>query len=445
VVDNAAFAALGTGHGGGAQRNDGQLRQGFDVDDGAGMSTERLTADGVRAMRNPMAAPAAEPYGPARSEVLNEAGFSAAQHEIASWPGYAPTPLRCLPGLAARLGLAAVHYKDEGERFGLKSFKALGGAYAVYRLLAQAIARRTDSPLPGAAAILSGRWREFARDITVTCATDGNHGRSVAWGAQLFGCRCVIFIHSTVSEGRRAAIAKYGAQVIRVPGNYDDSVRHADVQARANGWMVVSDTTYEGYRKIPIDVMHGYGLMSREIVGQLGDESPTHVFVQAGVGALAASVAAAFWLAWGERRPQMVVVEPTNAACHLESARAGHPVAVTGALDTIQAGLACGEVSPAAWKIVSAAANCFVAIDDRYALDAVRALANPVDGDQAIVSGETGATGLGALFAARDLPALRDLIGLDAGSRVVLLGSEGDTDPEIYSQITGRCAAQVRG
>jgi len=408
------------------------------------MSAERLTADGVRAMRNPMAAPVSEPYGSARSEVLNTAGFSAAHSEISSWPGYAPTPLRCLPGLAAGHGLAAVHYKDEGERFGLKSFKALGGAYAVCRLLAQVIARRTDSPTPSGAAVLSGRWREIAREITVTCATDGNHGRSVAWGAQLFGCRCVIFIHSTVSEGRRAAIATYGAQVIRVPGNYDDSVLHADAQARAKGWTVVSDTTYEGYRQIPIDVMHGYGLMSREIVGQLGDNPPTHVFVQAGVGALAASVTAAFWLAWGERRPRVVVVEPTNAACHLESARAGHPVAVTGALDTIQAGLACGEVSPAAWEIVSGAANCFVAIDDRYALEAVRALANPVSGDRAIVSGETGATGLGVLFAARDVPALRELIHLDAGSRVVLLGSEGDTDPEIYRQITGRSAAQVR-
>jgi len=408
------------------------------------MSTELLTAKGLRAMRNALAAPVSEPYGSARSEVLNAAGFSAAQSEISSWPGYAPTPLRCLPGLAARHGVAAVHYKDEGERFGLKSFKALGGAYAVYRLLAQIIARRTDIPLPVAAAVLSGRWRMITSDITVTCATDGNHGRSVAWGAQLFGCRCVIFIHSMVSEGRRAAIAKYGAQVIRVSGNYDDSVRHADAQARAKGWTVVSDTTYEGYRQIPIDVMHGYGVMSREIVGLLGDDSPTHVFVQAGVGALAASVSAAFWLAWGERRPRVVVVEPTNAACHLESARAGRAVAITGALNTIQAGLACGEVSPAAWEIVSGAADCFVAIDDRYALEAVRALANPVGGDRAIVSGETGATGLGVLFAARDLPALRELIQLDARSRVVLLGSEGDTDPEIYRQITGRSAAQVR-
>ncbi|WP_418320213.1 diaminopropionate ammonia-lyase [Piscinibacter sakaiensis] len=408
------------------------------------MSFELLTTDGVRAMRNPSAAPASEPYGPVRSEILNDAGFNAAQREICQWPGYAPTPLRELPALAERLGVASVHYKDEGDRFGLKSFKALGGAYAVYRLLAQAIARRNGGEPVRAADVVAGRWREVVKDITVTCATDGNHGRSVAWGAQLFGCRCVIYIHATVSEGRGAAIAKYGAEVIRVRGNYDDSVRHADAQAKANGWTVVSDTTYEGYRAIPIDVMHGYGVMSREIVEQIGATPPTHVIVQAGVGALAASVAAAFWLAWGDKRPKLVIVEPTEADCYLQSAQAGKPVAVTGALDTVMAGLACGEVSPAAWEIVSAAADGYLAIDDHYALDGVRLFANPQRGDPAIVSGETGATGLGALLAAREHRELAELLGIDAQSRVLLLGSEGDTDPEIYRQITGRSAEAVR-
>lgn len=399
--------------------------------------------DGWRGCRNSAAAPAAEVYGTARATVLNAGGFDAAEAAIVRWPGYAPTPLVALPALAQRLGLAALHYKDEGPRFGLRSFKALGGAYAVYRLLAQAVARETGGPPPGADELLGGRWRDVARRITVTCATDGNHGRSVAWGAQLFGCRCVIYIHATVSEGRRAAIARYGAEVVRVPGNYDDSVRHADAQAKAHGWTVVSDTTYEGYREIPIDVMHGYGVLSRELVRQLG-EPPTHVLVQAGVGAFAASVAAVFWLAWGPRRPRFIVVEPTHADCHLQSALAGHPVAVTGDLDTVMAGLACGEVSPAAWEIVSTAADAFVAIDDRFALDGVRAFASPAGGDPAIVSGETGATGLAALLAAQADPALRALMGLDASSRVLLLGSEGDTDPDIYRQITGRSADEVR-
>ena len=408
------------------------------------MPTELLGADGWRGCRNPLAAPRDEAYGPARAAVLNDAGFAAAEAAITHWPGYAATPLRALPALASRLGLASLHYKDEGTRFGLKSFKALGGAYAVYRLLAQAVARHTGGAPPGAEELLSGRWRDRVSGLTVTCATDGNHGRSVAWGAQLFGCRCVIYIHATVSEGRRAAIARYGAEVVRVPGNYDDSVRHAESQARARGWTVVSDTTYEGYRDIPIDVMHGYGVMSREVVAQLR-QPPTHVLVQAGVGALAASVAAAFWLAWGLRRPRFVVVEPLQADCHLQSALAGRPVAVTGDLDTVMAGLACGEVSPAAWEIVSAAADAFVAVDDRYALDAVRAFANPAGDDPAIVSGETGATGLAALLAAREHPALHGLLGLDASSRVLLLGSEGDTDPDIYRRITGRTAEEVRG
>lgn len=408
------------------------------------MTTELLDRAGVRACRNPACAPAAEPYGAVRAAILDGAGFASAQREISHWPGYAASPLRSLPALAARLGVAELLYKDEGERFGLKSFKALGGAYAVYRLLAHAIAPHNGGEPASAADILSGRWAAQVAGITVTCATDGNHGRSVAWGAQLFGCRCVIYIHATVSEGRRAAIAHYGAEVVRVPGNYDDSVRHADAQAKAKGWTVVSDTTYEGYRAIPVDVMHGYGVMSGEITEQLGGEPPSHVLVQAGVGALAASVAAAFWLAWGERRPQLVVIEPTGADCHLRSAQAGRAVAVTGALDTVMAGLACGEVSPAAWEIVRTAANAFVAIDDRYALEAVRVFAGPTGADPAIVSGETGAAGLAALLATAQLPALRQLLGLNANARVLLLGSEGDTDPEIYQRITGKTAQQVR-
>ena len=376
--------------------------------------------------------------------MLNQAGFDSAQQEIMHWPGYRATALRELPGLARHLGLAALAYKDEGERFGLKSFKALGGAYAVYRLLARHISQLNGGAPVTAAEILSGRWRQAAAAVTVTCATDGNHGRSVAWGAQLFGCRCVIYIHATVSEGRRSAIAAYGAEVLRVPGNYDDSVRHADAQARANAWTVVSDTTYEGYRDIPIDVMHGYGVMSREIIDQVGAAPPTHVMVQAGVGALAASVAAAFWLAWGARRPRLILVEPTEADCYFQSAQAGRPVVVHGALETAMAGLACGEVSPAAWTIVSAAATAYMTVDDRFALDAVRCFANPRSGDPAIVSGETGAAGLAALLGLQGRPELREQLELDDQARVLLLGSEGDTDPEIYRRITGRSAAEVR-
>jgi diaminopropionate ammonia-lyase len=379
-----------------------------------------MTAE-LRVAVNPRAAARDAGYGAA---ALTAAGFAAAEREIASWPGYAATPLVRLDGLARHLGLASLWYKDERGRFGLKSFKALGGAYAVRRVLV-----RQNRP---------------AREVTVTCATDGNHGRSVAWGARLAGCNCVIFIHATVSEGRAAAIRSYGAEVVRVPGNYDDAVRRAAAEAAERGWFVVSDTSYPGYRDVPVDVMHGYGVMAAEIRRQLlAEEVPTHVFVQVGVGALAAAICAAFWLAWGPRRPRFVAVEPERAACLLESIVAGRPVAVHGDLETVMAGLACGEVSELAWDVLGTGADAAVALGDDWALAAVRALANPRNGDPAIVAGETGGAGLAALLALRDHPDHGAQLALDAGARVLLLGSEGDTDPEIYRKIVGRPAEEV--
>ncbi|TAK49507.1 MAG: diaminopropionate ammonia-lyase [Betaproteobacteria bacterium] len=376
----------------------------------------------VRVLVNPRAAARAQPYPVALA--LDAEGFAVAAREISAWPGYAPTPLLELPALATALGLAELRYKDERGRFGLKSFKALGGAYAVRRVLSR-------QPRP-------------VQDVTVTCATDGNHGRSVAWGAQLFGCRCVIFIHETVSEGRAAAIRRYGAEVRRVKGNYDDAVRHAADAAAKNGWHVVSDTSYEGYRDVPRDVMHGYGVMAGEILAQWpADRVPTHVFVQAGVGALAAALCASFWLHWRERRPRCVVVEPSRADCFYRSIEAGRPVAVHGDLDTVMAGLACGEVSALAWEVLATGADAVVAIDDAYALEAVRVLAAPRAGDPVVVAGETGGAGLAALLALQARPELRAQLALGGDSAVLLLGSEGDTDPEIYRRIVGRSADEV--
>ena len=393
-----------------------------------------VEGSGIRVYRNPRAATRDARYASAGRRLLNDAGFAAAEEEITRWPGYEATPLRSLPALARKLGIAALQYKDEGGRFGLSSFKAIGGAYAVYRLLAKAVAAQHAGVRVTSRAMIDGAWRDIARSMTVTCATDGNHGRSVAWGARLFGCRCVIFVHENVSEGRCAAIAHYGADVRRVAGNYDDSVRHAAAEARRNGWTVVSDTTYEGYRDIPIDVMHGYGVMAREILRQTF-EPPTHVLVQAGVGALAASVCAAFWIAWGARRPSLVIVEPVAADCFFQSGLAGRPVEVTGSLQTVMAGLACGEVSPLAWEIVDAGANVYAEIDDRFALAAMRELARPAAGDPLIVAGETGASGLATLLAAAGHDAVWRELGLGATSRVLLIGSEGATDPAIYRRI----------
>jgi diaminopropionate ammonia-lyase len=398
----------------------------------------------ARAISNPAAAPPDEPYGAQRATVMSQAGFDAALAEISSWPGYATAPLHPLTALAAQLGLTSLWYKDERGRFGLGSFKALGGAYAVANVLRNKVMAARGLANVTSKQLLSGAFADTVGTATVTCATDGNHGRSVAWGAQLFGCRCVIFVHEHVSQGRRDAIARYGAEVREVKGNYDDAVRHAAATAKANGWTVVSDTSYPGYRDIPLDVMHGYGVMAAEVAQQMpGGTPPTHVFAQAGVGALAAAVCANFWLHWGERRPRFVVVEPLHADCVYRSLEAGQPVVVGGSLDTVMAGLACGEVSELAWEILHGGANAAVALDDAYALEAMRMLANPAAGDPPIVAGETGGAGLGALLAARDHPEMRATLALDEHSRVLLLGSEGDTDAAIYRQVVGRSAQEV--
>ncbi len=361
----------------------------------------------------------------------------AAREEIASWPGYAPTPLVDLRGLAAAAGLGRLLYKHEASRFGLGSFKALGGAYAVLRVLQDAL-ERAGMGRPDSTELRKGRFREATAGVTVTCATDGNHGRSVAWGARMFGCRCVIYLHETVSVVRERAIARFGAEIRRVPGTYDDAVRKAAEEAAAEGWIVVSDTSYPGYLEIPRHVMLGYAVMVEEITTQIPDrEPPTHLFLQGGVGGLAAAVAARFWQLYGEARPRVVVVEPDRAACLLESARRGAPVAVDGDLDTVMAGLACGEPSLLAWEILEVAAEDFLAVPDAAAVETMRLLAFPPAGDPPLVAGESAVAGLaGALLARRD-PRLARALELDGDSRVLLIGSEGATDPETWESLVG--------
>lgn len=350
-------------------------------------------------------------YGRRQQAVLNHEAFVAAHAEITSWDGYAPTPLVSLADIAREAGVARIDYKDESGRFGLGSFKALGGAYAVLRQV-----RGAGRP---------------AADIVVTCATDGNHGRSVAWGAKRFGCRCVIYIHETVSQGRADAIAAYGAEVRRVPGTYDDAVRQAAQDAAANGWIVVSDTSYPGYVDIPRDVMQGYTIMADEVLGQMA-APPTHVFLQAGVGGLAAAVCGHLWETLGDRRPRTVIVEPDRAACLFESARTGKATNVGGALDTAMAGLACGETSILAWEILEEGAEDFMTVTDEAAFACMQLLAPRV------VAGESAVAGLAGLLGAAARPDLARRLGLDENARVLLIGSEGDTDPALYRKIVGR-------
>ncbi|HEX2117036.1 MAG TPA: diaminopropionate ammonia-lyase, partial [Alphaproteobacteria bacterium] len=329
-------------------------------------------------------------------------------------------------------------YKDESGRFGLGSFKALGGAYAVLRQLQARLGGISSTELR------SGQHRASTAAVTVTCATDGNHGRSVAWGAQLFGCRCVIYIHEKVSQGRADAIARYGAQVRRVPGTYDDAVRQAARDADANGWIVVSDTSYPGYTEIPRDVMQGYTVMMDEALAQWPGAAPTHVFIQAGVGGLAAAVCGHLWETLREKRPRVVVVEPERAACLFESAAQGRAASIHGALDTMMAGLACGETSILAWEILEEGASDFLTVAEEAAATCMRLLADGVDGDPPVVAGESAVAGLAGLLGAAARPALARALGLDASSRVLLFGSEGDTDPALYEKIVGRSAHAVR-
>ncbi|RAI58524.1 diaminopropionate ammonia-lyase [Roseicella frigidaeris] len=365
--------------------------------------------------------------------VLPESGFRRAKEEITAWPGYAPTPLLALPELATAARVAAIHWKDEGGRFGLGSFKALGGAYAVMRLLQAELARRGLANAATAAELAEGGLREETRKLTVTCATDGNHGRSVAWGAERFGARCVIFVHAGVSQARRDAIARYGAEIREVPGTYDDAVRAAQRTAEAERWFVVSDTSYAGYTEVPRDVMQGYRLMAEEAAEAL-DQPPTHVFVQGGVGGVAAAVSVQMRARYGAAAPRLVVVEPEQAACLLASAEAGQPTALEGELDTLMAGLACGEPSLLAWQELERAAFAWMAVPDESAVDCMKLLARR---EPKVVAGESAVAGLaGLLLAARD-PFGRSMLGLEEGSRILLFGTEGATDPAQYARLTG--------
>ncbi len=359
--------------------------------------------------------------------VLPAGGYRRAKAEILAWPGYAPTPLHDAPGIAQQAGVATVSIKDEAGRFGLGSFKALGGAYAVGNVLLAELARRDVAPFATTADLVARRYD--CTSITVTCATDGNHGRSVAWGAQRFGAACCIFVHETVSPSRVDAIARFGAEIRRVPGTYDDAVRAAAAEAARRGWFVVSDTSWPGYTEVPRDVMQGYRLMADEALDQWQGSPPTHIFIQGGVGGLAAAVSVQA-RARLQPPPALVVVEPDRAACLLASAERGAPTAVGGALDTIMAGLACGEPSLIAWQELDRAAAAFLAIPDRAAVAAMRALAG-----LGIVSGESGAAGLaGFLLAAAD-PETRAALGLSAASCILLFSTEGATDPALYASL----------
>ena len=373
--------------------------------------------------------------------LLGAQGADAVAEILALREGHAPTPLHALDRLAREIGIGALHVKDEGHRLGLGSFKALGGAYALMKLVQEEAARQLGRPVP-AAELLSPAIRPVAGGMTFACATDGNHGRSVAQGAQLMGARAVIFVHSGVSDGRIAAIARYGAEIRRVQGNYDDSVAEAARVAEREGWTILSDTSWPGYEHIPGLVMQGYTMLVREALEQMG-QAPSHVFLQAGVGGFAAGVAGHLAMLLGKERPHITVVDPARAACLYERAKAGRVVKVAESEPTIMAMLECYEPSLIAFRVLERVADGFMTVEEDVAPEVMRRLATPLPGDPPVVSGESGGAGLAGLLAVLRQPDLAARIGLNGHARVLVINTEGATDPALYQSIVGRSPDDV--
>ncbi|MEX3949518.1 diaminopropionate ammonia-lyase [Paraburkholderia sp. EG287B] len=379
-------------------------------------------------------------YPETLGNILNVKSGDESRAWLARWELISPepTPLWDLSGAAARLGVARLGLKDESFRSPLGSFKALGAPIALMRLIMRLWPQQEIDPCK----LIEGRYGEMVTNLTVISATDGNHGKALAAAAQSIGCHCVIVLHANVSAEREAAIAAYGARIVRIAGNYDESVEHAAQLAKTNGWHVVSDTSYDGYEAIPRDVMQGYGTIAAEVIEQSGG-AWTHVFLQGGVGGLAAGVASYLWEHHGAARPRFIVVEPRQADCLYQSAIAGRAAKATGSVDSVMAGLACGETSPLAWQILEPCVDDFMLIDDEDAVDAMRSLATGAAGDVPVVSGESGAAGLAGLAKLMREPELARAAGLDANSRVLLISTEGATAPGVYAELVGASAQTV--
>lgn len=395
-----------------------------------------------RLLMNPQFIPDAH-YDAEAREVVSLERLDAVADELRRWPEYASTPLHRLEELALRCGVSQVFLKDESGRFGLGSFKAIGGAYGSLRVIQAELSARHGIEAD-ALALRSGSLADRTRDIVLACATDGNHGRAVAWAARTFGCGCEVYVPSIVSRSRRQKIEALGARVTRVKGTYDDAVRAVAAAAAERGWVVVSDQSYPGYETVPRDIMQGYAVLAHEVVDALGgNDLPTHVFVQAGVGGFAAAVCGYLWERFGPSRPTFVCVEPLAADCLYRSAAAGRVVAVPGDLDTVMVCLSAGEASLLGWKILGSGAAAFVAVDDAGAVEAMRFLARPGGRQTPLVVGESGAAGVAGLMAVCEDADARRQLELDAGSRVLLFATEGATDEHAYAALVGCSPEEV--
>ena len=375
------------------------------------------------------------------TELFNQDEISKVRSFHRTLPDYRPTPLHNLRALANALGVGGVYVKDESHRFGLNAFKALGGSYAVARYLAQRLNRELTEL--SFSVLTSSEVKKQLGEITFATTTDGNHGRGLAWTAKQLRQRAVVFMPKGSSLYRLEKIRAEGAEAWITDLNYDDAVRMTAAKAKENGWVFVQDTAWEGYEEIPTWIMQGYGTMVAEAIEQLsayGVNKPTHVFVQAGVGALAGAVQGYLASLYGEGRPQTIVAEANKADCLYRSALAGDgkPRVVGGDLDTIMAGLACGEPNVIGWRILRDYTDMFVSCPDEIAAKGMRILGNPLGQDSKVISGESGAVTAGLLWTLVNddkLSTARRALGLDKNSQILLFSTEGDTDPVKYRRI----------
>lgn len=358
-----------------------------------------------------------------------------------SFPMYSETPLRDMKNLARELGLGRIYVKDESYRFGLNAFKVLGGSYAIGNYLAMKLGK-SISEMPYDV-LISDQVREQLGEMVFVTATDGNHGRGVAWTANQLKQKSVVLMPKGSSLERLENIRAEGADASITDLNYDDAVRKANGIAEDNGWVMVQDTAWEGYEDIPAWIIQGYSTMGYEAYEQLkaiGEEKPTHIFLQAGVGSMAAAITGLFSSIYGEDRPIITIVEPNKADCLYRTAEAndGQLRVVSDDMDTIMAGLACGEPCTIGWEILKDYTDFFISCPDFTAAEGMRMMGNPPRGDEKVISGESGAATLGCvaeIMTNENLAWMREKLQLDESSRVLFFSTEGDTDKKSYQDI----------
>ena len=342
--------------------------------------------------------------------VLSKNDIDEAYNIISKWDNYSPTPLISLNKLSEKLGLNKIFYKDESKRFHLKSFKALGGAYAVEK-------------------VTKGN-----KEVVVSTATAGNHGRSVAWGTKKLGLKCKIFISEYVSEFRAEVMRSFGADIIRVKGNYDNSLKECIKQSKQNNWQIVQDVAWQDYKLVPKLTMAGYSVMMKEISEQINNQQISHVILQAGVGGMAAAMVAGI-ARYLDHIPKIIIVEPESAACVLESIKVGKIEKISIKKESLMGGMSCDEVSLVPWQILKNSVSHCVTVSDDYISKTVKFLANSEFSDEKIIGGECSTPGIISLVGLCNDVEIKKKININENSKVLLFGCEGDADEELYKKL----------